>query len=299
LYNGKMTGSLGTENPIADSLPNPEGPICPMEVVIPDIIKNDLKDGFVRVGEKIEGFKPDLIVVLGRSGPVVFEAFRGYTEKNGLDLPPVVEANIGREVRNEFERLYPIDGSFKLSEHLDGDDGYFEWIRVNKKGLIDKIRADIDEKLKENNLQISQINKVLIIDDVKFADFDQEGETLDVAAPFIVREALKEKGNLEVKTEVLLRNTNYARYITTSSFSGLNEAERDFLRELKSGYIDTDNGLEKIEGEGELEIIGRAVEEYAGENPLEKLMKKFGISELISFPQKLREALRRVGLEYK
>lgn len=264
------------------------------EIIIPPFVEQDLQLGINKIDEQVKSFQPDFIIVLQRSGPVVFSAYAEHAKATETKLPPVIESHIGTEIRNRFynesggEETFDDAGGFELRNHQPE---FYKWMEtdIQVASVVEKLKVDIGEKG-----LVPQ--KILIVDDTKSVERqDLPGDTLDLIAPWIVKKALGK--NVEIQTAVLLKNASYVRNILEATFGtgNLNEAETKFLRELKSGLIVEQGELVKIQSESQLEVLSHKIEAEYETNPLESLKSKFSLQFLLEFPQKLQEAFGRIG----
>ena len=120
---------------MVDSLAETERVTGEPRVVFPEVVKEDLKQGILRVNRIIETFRPQAIAVLKRSGDLAFFALKEF-EGDRLDGVEEVSILIGREISDRFDtsgfgtsELSLDDGAERLREvipvyrrYLSGDD---------------------------------------------------------------------------------------------------------------------------------------------------------------------------------
>lgn len=155
------------------------------EVIIPEAVKNDLKTGTKEIGELIRRGKPDLVIALERSGPIVWDNYSSLRLKSeGIEIPPVVTLEVGREISDKILKAMGTN-----EEELFADPvlqkKYLVFLsedpntQVQVHNLADKIRR----------LNLPNIKSVLCVDDTR-----NQGMTMTFTAPWVISEALKEAG---------------------------------------------------------------------------------------------------------
>lgn len=274
---------------------------------IPEIVRQDLSDGLKRISSELEQFKPDLIVVLERSGVLAFNPVKSYFERQRVSLPPIIYAPIGREISDRFlDKRYEEEereGNDIFAEYTSGadyiadhPDDYNDWLEKNS-----RVQKIIQTLTQEGNIQTltqegNEPKKILIIDDIK-----SQGTTSKFTAPFILRFAFGE--DIMIETVVVFQRSDYIRLILREIFGdNISSDEEFFFTELMKGCIETDGGILRITCEEDLEKLG----ETTGKNPLvgrknpyPTLKEKYGIDFLLSFPQRIRRALEEILLDKK
>lgn len=300
-----------------------EMPKLAPEIKIPKQIKAELKEGLGRVVKAIKEEKPDLIIFLQRSGSLFRPAVEAVI---GVDHPPIIEANIGREISGEYtnqrinEDLNFLVGDGKNPVELDKlisahQEDYKAWLRSGGneriKHYLEKIITKIEDDVRR--AKVERVKKVLVVDDSSF-----EGNTLNFTAPTLINEALQAMalgGKIEVISAEILRNQYWHSSILEETFGQLEKAEKLFLMELAKGKLEIseleksdglsemtrsqrqEGNLMKIETIDELRFLGMYIAEREGvDNPLEGLLERFGERYLLKFSGKVIDALRSASL---
>lgn len=87
------------------------------DLVLPSEYERDLENGVRNTISHIAAREenawvpkkeaPNLIITLERSGPLAFEAVKGFAEANNIALPPTISLNVGRETSLRFYEQNP------------------------------------------------------------------------------------------------------------------------------------------------------------------------------------------------
>jgi len=288
-----------------------------IEIVVPGEVGRILKEGAKRVSETIDVFKPEVVVVLLRSGALAVEVLEGYRQE-GLDHR--VDVNIGRELvkhiygeDEEEPRLYLTSGgSGPLADWqiADGEqyvtrlEESFEAGNQAIKLIIDKLRGGRETKG-------DQSTRIMIIDDCV-----NQGATLKLVAPFFARKVWGD--DIRLSLQYLSEDGDWLTKIVESSFPIDNLARQMTRREkeievykelIKIFLLDLAKGVSKKEGqlmeinEDNLGGIGASIARQRGENyglslknPADILLSTYGIEELIGLHQRMRFGLGRIGI---
>lgn len=283
----------------------------PIEVKIPQSIKDDLRQGVEKFKQIVEEVHPDVVVGLQRLGHRVVEAVvpsvNAYLATKGSPPLKIVGANIGQEVASRFihqeaekadakgEDLFA-NGLYQLSEH---EKQYREWMSQDGyvQALVHRLQTDFQ------NQKITNPRSILIVDDTIY-----EGNTLRFSAPGIVAEAVN---NGEIKPTIhtvsLIQNSDWASAVLEETFGKIGGAEWQYLRTLMGGYLEEEipDGDQQEEGASialieiksrkELEKLGENIENIQGVNPFVTLVARYGEKALLDFPKAVVEALRKAA----
>lgn len=256
----------------------------PIEVVIPQDVAVNLREGAERFTETLEKFQPDLVLVPLRAGALVYPALASFAAAKKARIPPVDYAYIGRATRVRFENyLRATDTSMEdvaelyLAEHLDA---FRKWLATDK-----MVGREVKKmKAKVNNMTP---RKVLVVD-----DFRKVGETLDIVIPEVVRLAFGQ--NVTIDNLVMFDKDGWDERILEATFGERSDAQVYFLAEAVSGWIQTeDNDIVRIRKRTHLEELGRyTAQKYKGEDPYAVLSQEFGDANLISLQARLVNKLK-------
>lgn len=261
-----------------------------LAVRIPEKVKRDLKNGVESVLDRIASYSPEKIIVLQRAGSLAFTAVEAEAQKRGLELPPVIQAPIGREMTARFERnlartkekegvdIYA-GGGFRLKEYPAELEAW-----LGQDTIAQQRVTSLAEK-------IGGSKKILIVDDVRFSQ-EFEGGTINTLAPAMVRKAAK--GEVEIQTELLLENTNWLSSIIRASTQGLSPTEEAFFRHLITGFRKTETEITKIQTNEDLALLGEQIANQPGKeaNPYPNLAKRYGDQALLDFYSQTTKALQ-------
>lgn len=283
-----------------------------LEIKIPEGVKQDFREGVTRLGETLATQKPDLVIVLQRSGSLFKPTVQRLMGDSG---PKIIEANIGGEISGVysdqlFEEGSPATHGTK-EEACDPNlliertsDQYSLWLKgggnkrveTQLKEVVDGIRSDVGE----NGL----IKRVLVVDDASYA-----GDTLRFTAPVLVKMALGEE--VEVIGQTIITKNNRWLTMTLAETFGptIDQEEAMFIYNTSKGSLDILDleavGLEKDQRVFERESRGlvpitdtptlELLEEYLlrknkSDRVLAKLREKFSDDFLIHLSSKISEA---------
>jgi hypothetical protein len=169
------------------------------KIIIPEVVKNDLKTGTKEIGELIRKEKPDLIITLDRSGTLLWNNYSLLMlARDNVDLPLVITAEIGREISDRV-----------LEEMGTNEEELFADPVLQKKYFVflsedNETKIQVD-KLAEKIRKMNPVNvkSVMCVDDTR-----NQGMTLTFSAPWIISEAFKKAGFVDenFNTESLIED---------------------------------------------------------------------------------------------
>lgn len=278
-----------------------------LEIVIPEKIKKQLKDGAVRVAEKIRGYQPDLLVVLQRSGSLVCLTTEAYMEDADIVKPPKVEINIGTELNaifwqesshDEFNLVNTSGDDDPISEDIDGGQEYIVWLQgVLTRGEDERLNRVV-ATLKGAE-EMFDPKKVLVYDDCRY-----QGVTLSLAVPTVMRHVFGSQ--VEFETVVHLSGDWIAEIIRASYGRVLGEVygrygqrAGDMLRktfgDMLKGSYDSEIGLVPITSDNLESFLERRREGDFDTRSFLLEEKRLEKEELIGLSGRFRERMRDLG----
>jgi hypothetical protein len=176
---------------------------------------------------------PTVLVLLERSAPLAFETAKAQATKKELKLPPIINAQISRDIYFRFssylENERDIDlGAVGYEVFPDYTNEFREWLPQDKiaQGVITQLQAQIEA--------ISPpVQSITIVDDTI-----NYGNTLDYVAPIMVELALKGK-KLPTTTHALAQNSSWVRDILVANFPFKGgTTENLFLQNVAKGKLE-------------------------------------------------------------
>jgi len=236
---------------------------------------------------------------------------------------PVAMVQVGREFDARVVE-HKIDKAAK-ERAIDRDDEDLQdefhlYYTLTQTDLTDYLVHDCDAASATTLADIKKVyevkgrgTKVLVIDDTK-----NSGMTLDTIVPVVFKKSLGD--SIEINELILIKNERWQWDIAEANFPDHDDATHDFIVKLGSGMISkseiavavaqgdpemtskmrewlqihqTDEDLVTITDQLDLQILGERVQLRWGANPLAHLYEELGIDFLLSYPQKLSEALIR------
>ena len=277
-----------------------EKPMSVNWVVSPDISR-DLNEGSVKIIESINNFNPDLVVVLKRSGSLVYYAVEEMAEEKGKALPQNIDIQIGRELSDPF---LDEDRDFQIFTQEDWKD-FDKYLNSQ----ANDPNSQVSEIVSETKSKVLPINpkRIFVVDDSSFGE-----ATLKHTAPFILKKALGDDVVIESGL-IFEHNNGWLTGIIRDTFKPEEFAERQDIGNItallsmlaKGEYEEGEWNLKtggKIVNWETVEMLGKKIVdnpifgEVGRENPAQILKKRFDTSVLLGLHNSLILALQGVVL---